>query len=254
MQPDCGRPMPIVQARSVTTSSPCRAIAAAPPPWSVLTSPVVLPVSPLPGGTMEAMRKFVLRQNVVGMTTPPVLRGVQSLVGMTGTSDVTAAARWGAVLGLTAFWFIGALWLGGVGEVCTVWQGALAVGKWGGVDVGAFVSSACQDSFPLCSSCIGGCPRSATPLGGLHHTAGPVLGEFCHCLLALQPSGPVAVSWSPLPGGRPMRCVFVLTHSLLHGTVVLLWCIYFVFVALPFDAPLLGAVPPLLLFPLNRTL
>lgn len=55
---------------------------------------------------MEAMRKFVLRQNVVGMTTPPVLRGVQSLVGMTGTSDVTAAARWGAVLGLTAFWFI----------------------------------------------------------------------------------------------------------------------------------------------------
>lgn len=55
------------------------------------------------------MRKFVLRQNVVGMTTPPVLRGVQSLVGMTGTSDVTAAARWGAVLGLTAFWFIGTL-------------------------------------------------------------------------------------------------------------------------------------------------
>lgn len=74
---------------------------------------------------MEAMRKFVLRQNVVGMTTPPVLRGVQSLVGMAGTSDVTAAARWGAVLGLTAFWFIGALRLVGDGEVCGVWQGAL---------------------------------------------------------------------------------------------------------------------------------
>ncbi|GAB0497595.1 hypothetical protein MMPV_008930 [Pyropia vietnamensis] len=55
---------------------------------------------------MDALRKLVLRQNVVGMTTPPIFRGVQSLVGMTGTSDVTAAARWGAVLGLTAFWFI----------------------------------------------------------------------------------------------------------------------------------------------------
>lgn len=79
---------------------------------------------------MEAMRKFVLRQNVVGMTTPPILRGVQSLVGMTGTSDVTAAARWGAVLGLTAFWFIGALRLGGDARRCAGWWlGALVVGK-----------------------------------------------------------------------------------------------------------------------------
>lgn len=77
---------------------------------------------------MEALRKFVLRQNVVGMTTPPVLRGAQTLVGMTGASDMTAAARWGAVLGLTAFWFIGALPFG-CDEVCGVRRGASVVGE-----------------------------------------------------------------------------------------------------------------------------
>lgn len=85
------------------------AIAVTPPPWFLWLPLADFPQRSFAGGVMEALRKFVLRQNVVGMTTPPVLRGAQSLVGMTGASDVTAAARWGAVLGLTAFWFIGAL-------------------------------------------------------------------------------------------------------------------------------------------------
>lgn len=58
-------------------------------------------------GLMESVRKFVMRQNFKSMTTPAVLDGAQTLVGMTGGADVAAAVRWGAVLGLTAFWFVG---------------------------------------------------------------------------------------------------------------------------------------------------
>ncbi|OSX79081.1 hypothetical protein BU14_0087s0028 [Porphyra umbilicalis] len=83
-----------------------------PPPPSPRPSAVDLLCTgllfPSPGlhATMEALRKVVMRQNVLSMTTPPVLRGAQALVGAAGTADVGAAARWGAVLGLTAFWFI----------------------------------------------------------------------------------------------------------------------------------------------------
>lgn len=105
-----GRAHPVPTRSFGPTSLLARsAIAVTPPPWFLWLPLADFPQRSFAGGAMEALRKFVLRQNVVGMTTPPVLRGAQSLVGMTGASDVTAAARWGAVLGLTAFWFIGAL-------------------------------------------------------------------------------------------------------------------------------------------------
>lgn len=55
---------------------------------------------------MSALHNFVRRLNVMDLSTPRVLVGVQNAVRVVGKPEIGTAARWGLALGLTAFWFI----------------------------------------------------------------------------------------------------------------------------------------------------
>jgi hypothetical protein len=55
---------------------------------------------------MSAMREVVRKLNLNGSTTPAVLGAAQSVVRSIGATEIAAAARWGGVVGLVAFWFV----------------------------------------------------------------------------------------------------------------------------------------------------
>lgn len=55
---------------------------------------------------MSALHSFIRKINLTQMNVPEVLIIGQGLAKKVAPQDVAAAARWGGVVGLTAFWFI----------------------------------------------------------------------------------------------------------------------------------------------------
>lgn len=55
---------------------------------------------------MSALQSFVRKLNFSGTNVPRVLGMAQGIVTKVGAGELAAAARWGGMVGLVAFWFV----------------------------------------------------------------------------------------------------------------------------------------------------